>query len=213
MIVTTGLSQEQATARILELAGDPATSSDKPYLVLTVGLPGSGKSTFCRRLAAATGAVVLESDALRAALFTRPAHDVEESRQLFKAIYAAAESLLRRGADVIVDATNLRERDRVNAYRLAIDLGARLLVLHFRAPYRVIAERMALRTAGADPEDRSTADLSVYQRMAETEEPISAEHWTVDTSDQDATEAALKKAIATLRPLPAGPEHTGGTST
>ena len=192
------LPRDKAIARILELTGRPQAKSKEPWLVLTVGLPGSGKSTFARKLARATRAVVLESDALRSALFERPTHESEESKQLFEALYAAAAQLLHAGQTVIVDATNLKERDRHPAYEVAKAMGAGLLVLHFRASEAVTAERLTSRSRGFDPDDRSTADMSVYMKMAELEEPLLREHWRIDTSDAADTDAALDRAIESL---------------
>jgi hypothetical protein len=213
MSVTSAFPRDQAIARILELSGRPEATGDEPWLVVMAGLPGSGKSTFGRKLAPATGAVVLESDALRAALFGSPTHAGVESKQLFDALYAAARRLLQDGVSVIVDATNLRERDRLRAYEVAETAGAALLVLHFRAPEPVIAERLARRGNRHDPDDRSTAGADVYAKLAETEEAIAHEHWKIDTSDAAATEAALQRAIDTLRtgPHAARSRDTGGS--
>jgi predicted kinase len=210
--VTSAVPRDKATARILELTGRPGLTAGQAWLVVTAGLPGTGKSTFARKLAKATGAVVLESDALRTALFSRPTHEKDESRLLFEALYAAAEQLLADGSSVIVDATNLRERDRERAYAVAASAPAELLVLHFRAPEAVIAERMTRRGNGGDPDDRSTAGLAVYTRMAETEEPVRREHWEIDTSDAGATESALQRAIETMKRTPAAVRRdTGGS--
>jgi hypothetical protein len=213
MSVMSARSPREAIARILELTGRPDTANAKPWLVLTVGLPASGKSTFSRALARETGALVLESDALREALFQPVTHDKDESRQLFEALYGATRSLLKDGAGVIVDATNLREGDRAQAYAIADECGARLLILHFRAPERVILDRLALREGRPDPDDHSRAGLAVYARLAETEQPVRRRHWRIDTSDAASTEAALKRAIRVLKPRRAtvARPNTGGS--
>ncbi|HLG11830.1 MAG TPA: ATP-binding protein, partial [Dehalococcoidia bacterium] len=130
--------------RILKAVAEaPPQRGTAPTLVLTVGLPGSGKSTFARRLALATGAAVLESDALRRLLFGEPSYSAAENRRLFEALPAAARELLERGRNVIIDATNLRESDRQPAYSLAQETGAQLLILRFSAPDSVIRQRLA----------------------------------------------------------------------
>jgi predicted kinase len=200
MSVISALPREAAIARILQLTTRPESKSDRPWLVMAVGLPGSGKSTFSRKLARGSGATLLESDALRKALFVEPTYESEESARLFDALYGAAKELLQTGASVIVDATNLRERDRQRGYEVSAEMGCEILVLHFRAPEAVIAQRLTGRTLHMDPEDNSAAGIAVYQRMAQTEEPLTREHWDIDTADSAATNIALQHAIDILKP-------------
>jgi predicted kinase len=181
-------------------------------LILLVGLPGSGKSTFARRLAAEIDAAVLESDALRVLLFGEPAYTAIESRRLFEAIRASSRELLEHGRSVIIDATNLREGDREGAYALADEAEARLLILRFTAAEPLILQRLAGRRDGVDPDDRSAAGPAVYRRLAETEEPVRRPHWTIDTSDAAATDAALHRVVEACRPTTAGTPRMGGTS-
>jgi hypothetical protein len=46
----------------------------------------------------------------------------------------------------------------------------------------VVSQRLRKREEGNALEDSSTADLSVYRRMASSMEPIRRNHFTVDTS-------------------------------
>lgn len=188
------------TQRILHSLGPLPASTDPPTLVLTAGLPGSGKSTFVRRLAPAIGATILESDALRRLLYERPQHGATESRRLFGAIYGATRRLLSAGVSVVIDATNLRESERLPAYEIAAATGARLAVLYFTAPEAVVTERLERRLADTERLDASTAGIEVYYRMADREEPPARRHWRIDTSDPEAVEAALRAVIAACRP-------------
>jgi predicted kinase len=196
--------REQDVARILESLQLPP-ASDKPAtsLILASGLPGSGKSTFCRRLAAEIDAVILESDALRRLLFDAPAFDAPESRRLFEALHEAARRLLQRGLTVIIDATSLRQADRLPAYEIAAQTGARLLLLRFEAPEHVIEQRLKGRSLAPHPADNSTAGIAVYRRLAETAEPLREAHWTIDTSDSEAAQSALREIVAACRAQPA----------
>jgi predicted kinase len=206
--------RKQHVSRILEAIGAGGRVSAQPSLVMTIGLPGSGKSTFARRLARATGAVVLESDALRRILFEHPDHGSDESKALFSAIHEVARLKLAAGKTVILDATNLRREGRLPAYAIASETGARLVLLHFSAPEQVILERLARRAAATDPDDRSTAGIAVYRQMAEAAQPVLEEHWHIDTSDAEATESALTRLIEQLGPA-ATIEHglaTGGST-
>jgi hypothetical protein len=193
---------EADTSRILDATSGeaPADPSDAATLILTIGLPGSGKSTFCRRLAPRIDAVVLESDALRLLLFGEPTYSRVENRRLFAALHAAAAELLRRGRNVIIDATSLKESDRRPAYALAEQTGARLLHLRFSAPEHIIEQRLSQRLDAPDPDDSSSAGLRVYRRMAATAQAPNREYWDVDTSEAAETEAAMQRVVEACRP-------------
>ena len=90
----------QGLARLPEPVTDPA-------FVVVSGLPGTGKSHFCRKLAERIDLVILESDSMRKQLFPSPTYGKEESTQLFRACHGLVEELLRKGISVALDATNL----------------------------------------------------------------------------------------------------------
>jgi len=154
----------------------------RPALVVVSGLPGSGKSTFSRQLAARVPLAIVESDVLRQALFPKATHSAEESNRLFTAVHRVVEDLLRDGVPVVLDATNLQERHREHLYHIADRLRAKLVLVWAQAPDSVVQERLRHRQAGSDAEDHSTADASVYQRMAPSVQRITRPHFTVDTS-------------------------------
>ena len=183
--------------------GNLPTPLGHSALILLVGLPGSGKSHFCRELAEVVPSlVVLESDVLRAMLFADPTHGGAENARLFPALHRLLERLLRKEHQIVVDATNLRRRNRRMLYDIAERVGALLLIIETTAPEDVIRERLAQRVAnlesGRQTDDRSTADISVYIRMQQSAQPIRRDHITVDTS-QDIT-PALRRIAAELRP-------------
>lgn len=168
----------------LSLLPAPLGARRHPALVMLSGLPGSGKSYFQRRLRERTGAVVLESDALRKLLFGRPTYTPEEHARLFRAIRLAADRLLRSGRSVIIDATNLTEWERLPYYKMAERLGVRLLIIRLTAPEPVVRARLERRAQGVDETDYSDADVSVYDRMQRGWEEISRAHYSVDTSQE-----------------------------
>jgi predicted kinase len=201
-----GPPPETDVSRILNsIPGNPpAASDDAPALILAIGLPGSGKSPFCRRLAPTIDAALLESDALRELLFETPAYTRSENHRLFTALYAVARRLIQDARIVIVDATNLTHADRKPAYELADQTGAMLLQLRFTAQRSVVEKRLRNRSATPDPADHSSADLEVYRHMATREETPKREYWNIDTSDAAETEAALSRVVEVCRPRTAG---------
>jgi predicted kinase len=172
-----------------------------PALVVVSGLPGSGKSHFCRRLVSLYPIALLESDALRRALFGQPTHSPEESRRLFAASHQVIDRLLASGRSVLLDATNLREAHRRELYDIADRRGAKLVLVSLRAPAAVVEERLAARARREDPANLSDADLDVYERMRAQDEPIGRPHIVVDTSaDIEPSVEAVLRELGERRP-------------
>ncbi len=151
----------------------------KPTFIVVSGLPGTGKSYFCGKLAERLRFVVLESDALRKTLFPVPGYSPEESARLFRALHRLIEGLLKKGVSLILDATNLSERNRERLYNIADRLEAKLVLVRVEAPPEVVYARLKSRVGGAD---KSDADWSVYQKMKPAVERIRRNHYAVDTS-------------------------------
>jgi len=154
----------------------------KPALVIVSGLPGTGKSYFCSKLAERLPFVILESDALRKALFSSPSYNQQESSRLFRALHLLIKELLKRGIPTILDATNLSESHREYLYSIAEHLDAKLIMVRVEAPSEVVYERLKARQEGINPMGKSDADWKVYQKMKTTVQKINRRHYVVDTS-------------------------------
>lgn len=152
----------------------------KPCFIVVSGLPGTGKSYFCGKLAERLPFLILESDALRKTLFPTPSHSRQESSHLFQAIHVLIERLLKKGISLILDATNLSERYRERLYSIADRLDAKLILVRVEAPPQVVHERLKNRLENS--ETKSDADWAVYQRMQPAVQKIRRNHYAVDTS-------------------------------
>ena len=151
----------------------------RPVLVVMTGLPGTGKSTVARALAAQFPLIHLETDVLRRVLFPCPTYVAAENRRLFPAIHRLIGALLDRSLPVLFDATNLTEPARRRPYKIATERGAVLAVVSVVAPEGVVRERLARRAGGGrDPEDRSDADWDTYLGMARTWSSSAATIWS-----------------------------------
>lgn len=175
--------------RLAESLGELPEPVVKPAFIAVSGLPGTGKSYFCSKLAERLPFVILESDALRKVLFPSPSYSPQESSRLFQACHHLIEKLLKRGIPVILDATNLSERYRERLYSIADHLGAKLILVRVEAPPEVVRER--LKTRLGNPEGKSDADWEVYKKMKPRVQKISRNHYAVDTS-RDITPALDK---------------------
>jgi len=166
--------------KLVDSLGELPKLVAKPVFVVVSGLPGTGKSYFCNRLAERLPSVILESDVLRKILFPQPSYSQTESARLFKAIRLLVERLLRRGLSLILDATNLSERYREYFYSIADRLDVKLVLVSVEAPPLMVKERLAARLK--NPQEKSDAGWEVYQKMSNSVDKISRKHYVADTS-------------------------------
>ena len=140
MMKATRLADDVSVLRqILPPLPEPVAN---PALIFVSGLPGTGKSYFCRKLAERIELVILESDSLRKRLFPAPSYSKEESIQLFRACHGLVEELLGKSISVALDATNLEEHNREQLYHIADQSGARLVIVRMEAPPEVVQQRL-----------------------------------------------------------------------
>jgi predicted kinase len=183
--------------RLAESLGKLPEPAVKPTFIAVSGLPGTGKSYFCNELAVRLRFIVLESDVLRKTLFPSPSYSPEESARLFRALHHLIEGLLKKGVSLILDATNLSERNRERLYNIADRLDVKLVLVRVEAPPGVVYQRLKARVGGANAEGNSDADWSVYQKMKPSVDRISRNHYAVDTS-RDIT-PVLDKIVREVR--------------
>lgn len=106
-------------------------------VILLVGLPGSGKSTWARQ----QGQEVISSDEMRLKL-----SGDETNQTIHGKVFGAMRYLLRLRlqlgqAVTVIDATNLRRKDRKPFLKLAQAYGAEAEAVWFDVPVAVAEER------------------------------------------------------------------------
>jgi predicted kinase len=140
-------------------AAERSAQAPKGIVVLAIGLPGSGKTTWFGR----RGITPLSSDLLRNILFD----DVEEQRYQ-GLVFSTLRSLLRarliaRMPWNYVDATNLSTHERRQWIKMAKSFGYEVQAVFFDVPLDVCLERNSKR-------DRSVSE-DVMRKMAEKLKP------------------------------------------
>jgi len=168
--------------KLKESLGPLPEATANPGFVVVSGLPGTGKTFFCKRLAEKQPFYIIESDALRKVLFPLPDYNPTESARLFAAIHSLIEWLLKNGLPVCFDATNLSEHNREYLYRISDRVGARLILVSVEAPPAVAYQRLQARRTGDIRDSKSDADWEIYRQMKPKAEKIRRNHFVVDTS-------------------------------
>ncbi|HLN03733.1 MAG TPA: AAA family ATPase [Bryobacteraceae bacterium] len=117
-------------------------SSEPQRIVILVGLPGSGKSTYLERL----GVTALSSDAIRLLL----ADDVTDQTihgRVFSTLRHLVRQRLAIGRPVTyVDATHLTPAERLPYVKIAQKYGCQIEAMFFDVPLEVCLARNRTRT-------------------------------------------------------------------
>lgn len=170
-------------------------------LIVMAGLPGTGKSTLARRLAQELPAIVLDKDAVRAALF--PPSEIEYSTSqddlcvdvmLRVAGYILAKDPLKH---VILDGRTFSRRyqvDRVRAF--ARDLGVACAFVECVCSDGTVRQRLERDVAeGLHP--AANRDYEMYLAVQARAEPISGSKLVIDTDL--GLEPAVQSCLGYLR--------------
>ena len=110
-------------------------------LMFTVGISGSGKSTFCEKFIKENPEVIyLSSDFVRGVL-GKDESDQSVSAETFRFLETAVHYFLKQNKTVLVDATFTHKRSRENIIKIARFLGKKIVCYYFDVPLNVCMER------------------------------------------------------------------------
>jgi len=156
----------------------------EPRLLVTHGLPGSGKTWVTHALVGASGAIRWRSDIERRRMLGSGHYQAADSEAVYARLRELAELSLAAGYPTIVDAACLRRHERDALRAVAARMRVPYLLLHCDAPPDVLRQRVrdrALRGA-----DASEADEAVLERLAVQVEALAPDEMAhalrIDTS-------------------------------
>jgi aminoglycoside phosphotransferase family enzyme/predicted kinase len=192
-----------------DLAWSYAGGLTRPMLVVTMGLPASGKSSLARALAGRLGFVHLSSDVVRKQLAgLRPTergggamneglYTPAATRQTYAALRRRAARWLRLGRSVVLDATYGRAEERAAVRHLATRLGVPLTIFLCRVDEATILARLAARDQNAGEISDARLEHWPALRGAFSEPDEITDVVAVDSGAS--VERAVEEALVALR--------------
>jgi uncharacterized protein len=152
----------------------------KPVLIITHGLPGSGKTTFSQAALERLGAIRIRSDIERKRLFGLAPlersqsgdtiYNADATSRTYAALHDIAHGLLKSGYRVIVDAAFLKHEEREAFRTLAKTMSATFAIASIQADESAMRDRITARMQQG--KDASEADVWVLEILQASNKPL-----------------------------------------
>ena len=140
-------------------------------LYITVGLPGSGKSTYVKNFIKDKDIEYLSSDSLRA-VYGKSEEDQTVTPLVFGHIKRKVDEFLKDDKNVLVDATSVNRKERSDYINTAKKYGAKVVVIVFKMDRQGLIDRNKKR---GEEGGRVVPDWVIDKMLAKFEEPSYSE--------------------------------------
>ncbi|MGC9193897.1 MAG: AAA family ATPase [Syntrophobacteraceae bacterium] len=199
---------KQRASRYFDLAFGYAVRFARPAIYVLCGLPGSGKSTWAKKIAEIFGLALLSTDAQRKELpeygepggpvaFATGIYKPEMRARAYSRLLSAAQNELKKGRSVILDATFSKKKWREEAVRLAEDLDANILFLECLGSQPTLLQRLAGREGKGGLSDARKEHLPGLLKEFELLDELREEqHLKIDT--EAPIESSLPLVLSSL---------------
>jgi predicted kinase len=171
------------------------------FLLISCGLPGTGKSTAVEAVQKIRGGVLLQSDVIRRELLkdldvTDPkvAADIKQREQVYEEMFRRADEALNKEKNVIMDATFITQALRRQAATMAAWHKTTLVIMEIICPEEICLKRILGRNKASSISNALTQEA--YQNNKNRFEEIDLDdlkklypdlklvHVVVDTANQ-----------------------------
>ena len=140
-------------------------------LYITVGLPGSGKSTYVKNFIKDKDIEYLSSDELRA-IYGKDETDQSVTSIVFGHIKRKVDEFLKDGKNVLVDATSVNRKERSDYIKTAKKYGAKVVAIVFKMDRQGLIDRNKKR---GEQGGRVVPDFVIDKMLNKFEEPSYSE--------------------------------------
>ena len=160
----------------------------KPFLIIVLGLPGTGKSTFATAFAQKIKAEHLNTDKIRDQLGLRGKYDQETKSMIYQQMLSLARKKLKENQHVIIDGTFSNTEWRKKILSLANEFSCKISWFVMDADEAIIKERISKKRR------YSEADFSVYKKVRNSYDPILYPNLVLH-SDQYSVDEMIEQAL------------------
>jgi len=113
---------------------------DAPKMIMMIGIVGSGKSTYAKKIAEENNAVIHASDELREELYGDM--DIQDKNgELFTELHRRIKADLKAGKSVVYDATNINSKKRMAFIRELNNIECNKIAYVMATPYEKCIEQ------------------------------------------------------------------------
>lgn len=153
----------------------------RPFLMMFYGYPGAGKTYFARQLADNMQVAHLQSDRIRAELFTKPRYDQAENDVVARLMEYMTEEFLSAGISVAYDSNVPRAKQRQLLRDLARRNHAQPILVWFQMDQETAFTRNVKRDRRrADDKYAASWDRTSFDaQLAQMQNPVASEDFVV----------------------------------
>lgn len=126
-------------------------TENKPALIILVGCPGAGKSTWGKKFASDNNVEYVSTDEIRAQIGSGEA-DQSVSAAAFGIAKRKVSTALAAGKSAMIDATNVNPKSRKDWINMGRGAGAYIVAVAFEVPRDELLKRDAERSRHVGPE-------------------------------------------------------------
>lgn len=136
-----------------------SSSQAKPFLLVTIGYPGAGKSYFARKFADMFNAPLVSFDEIRYELFNEITHTDDENLIVARVAGLQLRELLRTHKTIIIDGGHNPRVSRTELGRVARTAGYNLLYVWVQSD-EITARKRSVKRSSKREEDLFNRSLS-----------------------------------------------------